>query len=762
MDPNDRSGDSVTPPDDLSGPVTAPPLIVTKLQAPETRKTDVVRTHLLDRLQCSEQARCIFVHAPAGYGKTTFLAQWAERNQQCAVAWVSLDSRDNDSVRFWRYVVEAIRGVEPKAVGDVSARLEGPAPDLVGDIIPRLVDHLVAMSPLALVLDDYHTIQNPECHETLQAIVDQRPSHVTLAIGSRSQAPLARPRARQDVTEITTNDLVFDRDQSLTALRGYGIELDDEEASRLADRLEGWPVGLYLSALVIRDSVDSHRALTDLSGTSGYLGAYLVEEILARLTAEQREFLLQTSILERLSPALCDAVTGRTNSHRLLNELSRDNTLLFQIDPNDDWYRYHDLFAELLASRLEVEQPGTLPALHSRAAAWHSVQGQPGPAIRHALAAGDRETAANEVSRYLNFYAQTGRSRTAEAWLAEFSEQEIAAYLPIAATAAMTMLLVGDDAGARRYTKYVRALAKTTDLSRPAPDGASSLESTVEMVLCHAGTEGAHQMLANCTRAVQLEPAPSIWGPVALVGLAKALLYIGETQRALRHFDDLTRSGPEQAVVIIDAHSYRAVLAFIEGDWDSVLASGAAGQTIVEQARLEGTVTACTINVVAALGLAWSGEFKSAASTIERAEQYISLLAPLPYSEVVFRSLAAQTRLLLGQPDLADAHIKAAKLALKAWNGDTGILPDFIVRAESELEAHTAGQKAGSTQEAPLTARERRLLRALPGPLTLREIGQELGVSLNTIRTYRRNIYAKLGVASRQEAVAEARKRGLI
>ncbi|MEE9206469.1 MAG: hypothetical protein V3U50_05750, partial [Acidimicrobiia bacterium] len=153
MDPNDRSGDSVTPPDDLSEPVTAPPLIVTKLQAPETRKTDVVRTHLLDQLQCSEQARCIIVRAPAGYGKTTFLAQWAERNQQCAVAWVSLDSRDNDSVRFWRYVVEAIRGVEPKAVGDVSARLEGPAPDLVGDIIPRLVDHLVAMSPLALVLD---------------------------------------------------------------------------------------------------------------------------------------------------------------------------------------------------------------------------------------------------------------------------------------------------------------------------------------------------------------------------------------------------------------------------------------------------------------------------------------------------------------------------------------------------------------------------------------------------------------------------------
>ena len=140
----------------------------------------------------------------------------------------------------------------------------------------------------------------------------------------------------------------------------------------------------------------------------------------------------------------------------------------------------------------------------------------------------------------------------------------------------------------------------------------------------------------------------------------------------------------------------------------------------------------------------------------------LSAIDTLPYSEIVFRSLAAQTRLLLGQPDLADAHIKAAKLALKAWNGDTGILPDFIVRAESELEAHTAGPKAGSTQEAPLTARERRLLRALPGPLTLREIGQELGVSLNTIRTHRRNIYAKFGVASRQEAVAEARKRGLI
>jgi LuxR family maltose regulon positive regulatory protein len=742
--------------DDLSQPAAAPPLIRMKFRAPPTRKTYVVRTHVLDQVQCSEQARCIFVHAPAGYGKTTFLAQWAERNQQCAVAWVSLDSRDNDPVQFWRYVVEAISGVEPN-LGDVSARLEGPAPDLAGDIIPRLVDHLATTSPLALVLDDYHKIQNPKCHETLRAFVDQRPSQVTLAIGSRTEPPLdvARLRARQDVVEITTSDLAFDQEQSAAALRGYGVELSNEEATRLADRVEGWPVGLYLGALLIRDSVDPTRTLADLSGTSRYLGDYLLEEVLARLSKEQQDFLLQTSILERLSPALCDAVTGRTDSHRLLSELSRSNALLFQIDPNDEWYRYHDLFAELLASHLEAEQPETMPALHSRAAEWHIVQGQPSPAIRHALAAGDRKTAADQVSRYLNFYAQTGRLHTAEGWLAEFSEQEIASYLPLAATAALTMVATGDDAGARRYTKYVRALADTADLSLPASDGASSLESTVAMVLCHVGTEGAHQMLADCTRAVQLEPASSVWGPVALIGLAKAALFIGEKQRARRYFEDVTGSGLEQAVVVADGHSFWAALAFTEGDWDTVLSSSAAGQTIVEEAHLEGTVTACTINVVTALGLASSGELQSAESTIKRTEQDMSLLAPLPYTEVVFRSLAAHTHLLLDQPEAADAHIKAAKLALKAWNGDTGILPDFIVRAESELEAHTA-------QRALLTARERRLLRAFPGPLTLREIGQELGVSLNTIRTHRRNIYKKLGVASRQEALSEARKRGLI
>src|SRR5215218_8749083 len=389
------------------GPSRAPGLpgperVWSKLAAPAPRAGLIPRTDLQALLQTGLGAKLCLLDAPAGAGKTTLLAQWrATAGGGGRVAWVSLDEGDNDSTRFWTYVVEALRTVEPDMGADALDALRHPSADLHRAVLPGLLNELSAAgSPLFLVLDDYHLITSQACHQALAFFLDHLPAGVHLVLSGRTDPPLplSRMRVSGDMAEIRVGDLQFTGEEALELLNGaMGLQLAADDVERLVERTEGWAAGLYLAGLSLRGRQDPSAFIAAFHGENRHIADYLGEEVLARQPDAIRTFLLHTSILERLSGPLCDAVLETQGSARLLQELEHSNLFLVPLDDRRQWYRYHHLFAQLLRLELGASEPAQLPLLHQRAAAWHRQAGNLDEAIGHASAAGDFTQAAGRM-----------------------------------------------------------------------------------------------------------------------------------------------------------------------------------------------------------------------------------------------------------------------------------------------------------------------------------------------------------------------------
>src|SRR5215218_4988266 len=358
------------------------------------------------------ESKLCLVEAPAGFGKTTLLAQWRASGGGGRVAWVSLEEGDNDPTRFWGYVVEALRTVEPDVGKAALAALGRPSADLYRAVLPGLLNDLHAGgSPLFLVLDDYHLITNPTCHQTLTFFLDHLPADVHLALSGRTDPPLplARMRARGEMAEIRVADLQFTDEEAMALLNAsMGLQLTAEDVERLAERTEGWAAGLYLAGLSLRDRQDSTAFIAAFHGDNRHVADYLAAEVLERQSEEIRTFLLRTSILERLSGPLCDAVLEAEGSAELLEELERSNLFLVPLDDRREWYRYHQLFGELLRLKLASREPALLATLHRRAAAWHRAAGDVDEAIGHSSAAGEFTEAAALIAQHWLTYWRRG------------------------------------------------------------------------------------------------------------------------------------------------------------------------------------------------------------------------------------------------------------------------------------------------------------------------------------------------------------------
>ena len=397
-------------------------LLATKLHVPGLQPGFVPRPRLAEALGEGLARQLILVCAPAGFGKTAVLADWARRGRW-PVAWLSLDAGDNDPARFWRHAVAALDGARPGIGERVGPLLGPPASVSFGPLVTALVNELADQpgeDDLLLVLDDYHLVSSEPVHASVGFLLEHRPPGLHLVLASRSDPPLplARLRGRGQLAELRATELRFTFEEAAALLReAAGPGLPVAVAAALAARTEGWAAGLQLAGLSLRGQADAAGFVAAFTGSHRYVLDFLAEEVLDRQDEELRAFLLETSVLERLSGPLCDAVTGNTGSQALLEQVERAGLFLVPLDEMRGWWRYHHLFADLLRARLE-QQPGRAEQLHCNAATWYAEHGLADDAIRHAAAAGEMTWAARLIEQHFDelFYLR-GEGATVQRWL---------------------------------------------------------------------------------------------------------------------------------------------------------------------------------------------------------------------------------------------------------------------------------------------------------------------------------------------------------
>jgi len=403
-------------------------LLKTKMHIPQIRSATVTRSRLFEKLDEGLSRKLTVVSAPAGSGKTTLVGSWLQHAEP-AGAWLSLDGRDNDLIRFWSYVIAALHSALPEEVIGEAARatLQTTATPSIETAITVLINELAVLSTsITLVLDDYHLIDQQGIHQSLTFLLDNMPTSLHLVIASRQdpRLPLAKMRVRGQLNELTGRDLRFTEKETAVFLNDImGLDLSPQEAAALEARTEGWIAALQIAALSLQGHRDPVKFIGQFQGDHGYLLDYLAQEVLERQPLAVRQFLLHTSILDRFNAPLCDAVTQTSTSRAMLRRIERANLFLVPLDDDRQWYRYHDLFADFLYDQLESEQPAMIRDLHLRASEWSENNEYSEMAVEHALAAGDHERAAQLIEQLARRSFRYRANARVYEWLLVLSEE---------------------------------------------------------------------------------------------------------------------------------------------------------------------------------------------------------------------------------------------------------------------------------------------------------------------------------------------------
>jgi LuxR family maltose regulon positive regulatory protein len=465
------------------------PLVTTKLALPPARPALVPRPRLMDRLEAGLQRKLTLIAAPAGCGKTTLVSAWHATAPGSAwpLAWLSLDVGDNDPARFWSYAIAALQALHAGLGADALALLQSPQPPPLTTVLTLLINALAVLpAPVALVLDDYHAITAPAIHQSLAFLLEHQPSQLRLVIISRVDPPLPlmRLRARGELTEVRAADLGFTNDEVETFFNQLlGLRLAADDVATLAARTEGWITGLVLAAHALPGHANAATFIRDLAGSHRFILDYLVEDVLQQQPSHIQRFLLDTAILNQLTASLCDtlllgddAPPDAAYSQLVLDELERKNLFLVPLDGQRRWYRYHQLFAEMLRSRAQQLQPERLPLLHRRASSWYVQQGLLTEAVEHALAAGDMEQAASLVEQIAEATLLRGEVRTLLGWLGALPQPIVRARPRLSLAHAWALGFAGhvDAAEAQLEDAGQRLRQQATAADRPLLGGAAA------------------------------------------------------------------------------------------------------------------------------------------------------------------------------------------------------------------------------------------------------------------------------------------------
>ncbi len=736
--------------------------IETKLHAPAPRTEWVDRPELTDYLAAHVATRLVLVDAPAGFGKTTLVAQWrASAAERRPFAWVSLDPADNDPGRLWWHVVSAVQRACPGfAAEDVLATLRVQVPEFTATVLPVLVNALDAVGdPLVLVLDDYHLITGRACHQQLNFLLAHLPPTVQLVLTTRVDPPLrlGRLRAAGQLLDIRASQLRLGTAHVAALVHAVsGVTLTGPDVADLLARTEGWPAGVYLAALSLRGHPSPHEFIGEFSGENRFIGDFLAEEVLSRQPPEVRQFLVRTSVLDRFCAPLGAAVSGVAGAAEILDRLERDNLFIVPLDETRRWFRYHHLFRQVLRSQLALASPDLPPGLHLAASAWHQLHGSADEAIQHALAAGDIRLAIDLVAGYWFGYVSSGQVGTAHNWIRALGDGRIAASPLAAHCAAWVAAMSGDRQSARRWIP----VNETGTDDGPLPVGMRSLRSSVAMLRGVYGFDGLLVMRESAASAARLETDPtSPWYALARGALGYSLYMAGEPEAAARPLEEAARNEASLPLTHIVVSATLSLIAVQEGRLPRACelvhsALGLAGQDAFRQ-----TPSASLAHVAAGTVYAAQGQLDRAHAELEqalRSRQGIAGCSPWP------TFLATLT---LGQVVLDQGNRPRAELLAGAARGMLTELPDGADAQWSRLEAlehRLATPRRVPALAEPLTAREAAVLRLFDGDRSLRKIAKELYVSLNTVKTHTQSIYRKLGVSDRKDAVSRGRDLGLL
>ena len=732
-------------------------LVGVKLAAPSARPGTVAKGDAIGRL-CASTLPFATVVAPAGYGKTTLLAKWVEADPR-PFAWVALDGRDDDAVVFLRYIAAAIHGVEPLSA-EVFEALSGPGGSTWANRVPRVGSALGALErPLVLVLDDLHAVANPSCLDVLAALFEYVPAGSQIAVASRGDPalPLARWRAHGLVHEIGVQDLRLDEQEAKLLLEAAGVELGADALSELTERTEGWPAGLYLAALSMQAGAPSPASAAGFSGGDRFVSEYFRFELLSRLPDAEAQFLKYTSVLDRMSGGLCDAVLETTRSAETLESLEHRNCFVVPLDRRGEWYRYHHLFSELLRKEIERSEPDILPELNRRAMAWCVANDFKEAAVVYGHAAGETDAIAGLVDGLALTLHYDGRIETVEEWLSWFDDDDLSRYPALAVEAAWVRALTGRPADAERWLSLAEGATSTIPLS----DGSATIEPWVATLRAGMMPNGVEQAVADGDLALHQLSPDSGWRPAALMlrGAAHALL--GATDRAT---DDLTAAvkaglAGGAAEVVILAQAQLALLAANQGAWGEAGQRARAAQALVEESGLGDYSTSALAYVATARVALHETRRDDARAALTRTHRLRPLLDHgLPW-------LTIQVGLELTRAHLALAEAGAARTILAETERVLELRPHMgsLIEDARELRDRVAATSgSGGAWAMSLTAAELRLLPYLATHLMFPEIGSRLFVSRNTVKTEAVSIYRKLGVSSRSEAIERAVEIGLL
>jgi LuxR family transcriptional regulator, maltose regulon positive regulatory protein len=732
-------------------------LVGVKLAAPSARPGTVAKADAIGRL-CASTLPFATVVAPAGYGKTTLLAKWVEADPR-PFGWVALDGRDDDALVFLRYIAAAIHGVEPVPI-EVFEALSGPGGSLWTNRVPRVGSALGALErPLVLVLDDLHTVANPSCLDVLAALFEYVPAGSQIAIASREEPvlPLARWRAHGSVEEIGVPDLRLDEREAKLLLEAAGVELGVSELSELTERTEGWPAGLYLAALSMQAGAPSSASAAGFSGGDRFVSEYFRSELLSRLPAAEAQFLKYTSVLDRMSGGLCDAVLESTRSADTLESLERRNCFVVPLDRQGEWYRYHHLFEQLLRKELEHSEPEILPELNRRAMAWCIANDLPEAAVVYGHAAGEMDAIAGLVDALALPLYNDGRMETLEEWLGWFDDDELRRYPALAVEAAWLRVLTGRPADAERSLARTEGATSTIALS----DGSATIEPWIATLRAHMMPNGAEQAVADADLALDQLCPQSGWRPVALVmrGMAQALL--GVVGRARKDLAAAVETGLASGStdVIYVAWAQLALLAANQGGWSEAGERARAAQALVEETGLGDYATSALAHVATARVALHEARPEDARAALTRAHRLRPQLDHgLPW-------LTIQVGLELVRAHLALAEAGAARTILTETERVLEVRPHMGLLIEDARELHervAATSGSGGAWAMSLTGAELRLLPFLSTHLMFPEIASRLFISRNTVKSEAVSIYRKLGVSSRSEAIERAVEVGLL
>jgi LuxR family transcriptional regulator, maltose regulon positive regulatory protein len=734
-------------------------LLASKLRRPVVRPGTVLRVPLAERLARGDRRPIVSVVAPPGYGKTTLLAQWAERNGQ-AFAWVSIDEGDNDPKVLLTYIAEALDAVEPidERVFDALASLVSSVP---GSVVPRLGSAFSSMtSPVVLVLDDVHALYNRECRAALSVLADHVPVGSRLALAGRAELPLrvARLRAEGRILEIGPGDLSLTYEEASSLLRDAEVALGEDEVAGLHQRTEGWPVGLYLAALCLREGGSLGSAAVSFGGDDRLVSEYMESEFLARISLRQRVFLTRTAVLERLSGPLCEAVLEHSGSAATLAELARSNLLLVPLDRRGQWYRYHHLFRDMLLAELERLEPGLIPVLRRRAAGWCMRNDLPEEALQYSMAAGDVDAAAGLVAKLVVPTHRQGRITTIQRWFEWLEDRGGFEGNPtVAVMASMISAMTARPADSERLAEAV-ARWQNGDPAGPRDPSAEAWAALLRAFLCRRGAE---QMRADADEAVRRFAAGSFVTPTPAIMQGIARVLCGDLDGGDASLEDAlgVEGGAGAPEDFAFALCERSLVAMARGEWGRAEALAGQADGVLRRAGIEESFATPLVCAVRARTAMHRGDVPAVRRELLSAQRLRHLLTyALPY-------FAVQARIELIRVHLALADLAGARTLMREVDELLRRRPGLgnLTEEAQALRARLAEERGSSASGASaLTAAELRLLPLLSTHLSMPEIAGELFLSRNTIKSQAISIYRKLGTPSRSQAVARSRELGLL